>query len=209
MSRARRYSECAQGLCKTRARYVADLCKKHIDRMPYPYSIRARSVQLTCKKYARFMSTKVREIAMFLSDGCITIDNMKAIRDDISTGTRRDMTSIRPPHSFPMPTSRIASDDPTRRRRSPRRTGMRRAKNFAFDIVAEALWPTRCAICDKPGLSFATIVRSISTTSTFYLPARDAGLPMGRYSAVNAMMSPSMPSDWIAFHLIDSQARSV
>lgn len=151
MSRARRYSECVQGLCKTRARYVADLCKKHIDRMPYPCSIRARSVQLTCKKYARFMSTKMRDIAMFLSDGCITIDNMKAIRDDISTGTRRDMTSIRPPHSFPMPTSRIASDDPIRRRRSPRRTRMRRAKNFAFDIVAEALWPTRCAICDKPG----------------------------------------------------------
>lgn len=88
---------------------------------------------------------------MFLPDGCIIMDRMKAIRDDISIRTIPDAVAIHPLRISSIPPSFRAPDDRSTRRRSTRRADLRRAKDLALDIMTEALWPTRCAICDEPG----------------------------------------------------------
>lgn len=46
------------------------------------------------------------------------------------------------------------------------RADWRAARDFAADMVAETLYPTRCAVCDKPARCCAAPVPRRSPTST-------------------------------------------
>ncbi len=89
---------------------------------------------------------------MFLPDGSITMNSMEAIQDDISKALEAK-GSTNSFHVLPDidPFCGRSSYANKRTRSRKRKSVFRRALALGIDVAAETLWPTRCAICDKPG----------------------------------------------------------